>query len=179
METFVFIFFLIIVIGFLCSWIHDAFKSICAARWPTVFGTMNSYKIKEIRDSDEDSDEVIFLLNVDYSYEAPCQKYHGNRISFFNYGSPKSPKTYRLHQKLSRARIVKVRYNPKNPSESCLSYGLTQWAIETLMFFLMWLLLVSAFATLWMLFDKPELINRIEVLKENRQQQAEVAEKTR
>lgn len=175
MATFVFLFFLFIAIGFLCRWMHDAFKCIIAARWPTVIGTMNSYKIGEICDSDG----AVFSFNLSYSYEVLGLKYHGNRISFFNYGSSQSPKATRLHQKFSKARTVKVRYNPKNPSESCLSYGLTRSAVGVLVFFLMWLLLVSAFATMWVLYDKPELINRIEVLKENRQHRAEVAERVR
>lgn len=165
METVVFLFFLVIAVGFLCRWMHEAFKSISAARWPTVIGTMNSYKVGEIRDSNE----AVFSFNVNYSYEVLGQKYRGNRLSFFSFGSSRSPKNTRLHEKLSKARTVKVRYNPKNPSESSLSYGLTRSAIGVLMFFLMWLLLAAAFATFWVLNDKPELINRIEVLKENRQ----------
>ena len=101
---------------------YFVFKAKKALKWPTTEGTMNSCEIKEEVDSENSSRWIVV---TDYSYKVFGRTYHGKRIAF-NYGSnhPRE-KQLALYEKLSKAKTVRVRYNPENPSDSVLSYGLS------------------------------------------------------
>ena len=135
-----------------------------AADWPTVIGTMNSCEIEKKRDSAG----TIYQLQVDYSYEVSGQNYHGQRLAFGYSKSSRYDEHQPLYNKLSKAKTVLVRYNPVNPSESVLTYGVSEYIIYLMVKF--WVLFfIIAFIISGVLFLKMDLaeIDRIEVLAEN------------
>ena len=133
--------------GIICWGVYCVFKSQKASRWPFVLGTMNSCEIKKTSDVDGRT----YRVHVGYSYEVYGRQYHGDRIAFGYSGTNKRAEHAELYDKLSRTSNVIIRYNPSNPSDSVLTYGLNLSTIRILVFGIMWLLFVTGFTTLWTL----------------------------
>jgi len=140
---------------------YCVFKSQKAAEWPTVEGRINSCEIKEA----SHDEETKWRVYVNYSYNVFDQQHQGDRVAFgysesSGYGAHAS-----LHEKLSKARTVSVRYNPENPSESVLTYGLNRSTIMTLIFGLVWLVFTTGFTVIWTLsgMTDQKMVDRIEI----------------
>lgn len=144
--------------------INSIFTANKAADWPTVIGTMNSCEIENKRDSAGN----IYQLHLDYSYEVSGENYHGHRLAFGYSESSRYDEHLLLYNKLSMAKTVLVRYNPLNPSESVLTYGVSEYTVSRMLKF--WVLFfIIAFIISGILFLKTDMIeiDRIEVLEEN------------
>lgn len=145
--------------------INSIFTADKAADWPTVQGTMNACEIKETNNPDGNT----YQLHVDYSYEVLGQNYNGQRLAFGYSKSNRYDEHLLLYNKLSMAKTVLVRYNPVNPSESVLTYGVSEYTITQILKF--WVLFfIITFISSGILFLKTDMveIDRIEVLAENR-----------
>ncbi len=140
---------MLFAVGFgIIGWgVYCVFKSQKASCWPFVLGTMNICEIKKTGDVDG----ITYRVHVYYSYRVNDRQYHGNRIAFGYSGTNKHAEHAALYDKLSRASNVIIRYNPSNPSDSVLTYGLNLSTIRILAFGIMWLLFVIGFTALWTL----------------------------
>jgi len=140
---------MLFAVGFgIIGWgVYCVFKSQKASYWPFVLGTMNNCEIKKTSDVDGRT----YRVHVGYSYEVYGRQYRGDRIAFGYSGTNKHAEHAALYDKLSRASNVIIRYNPSNPSDSVLTYGLNLSTIRILAFGIMWLLFVTGFTALWTL----------------------------
>ena len=146
---------MLFAVGFgIIGWgVYCVFKSQKASRWPSVLGTMNICEIKKTGDVDG----ITYRVHVDYSYKVYGRQYHGDRIAFGYSGTNKHAEHAALYDKLSRASSVIIRYNPSNPSDSVLTYGINLSTIRILAFGIMWLLFMTGFAALWTLSSWPKV----------------------
>lgn len=143
--------------------INSIFTANKAADWPTVKGTMNACEIEKIRDSAG----TIYQLHLDYSYEVSGENYHGNRLAFGYSESRRYDEHLLLYNKLSMAKTVLVRYNPVNPSESVLTYGVSQYTVNRMVkFFVLFFIIVCILCGLLIFKTDMTEIDRIEILEE-------------
>lgn len=96
-------------------------KCLKVAGWRKVEGAMHACGIKESIDSEGGP---LWCLEVAYSYSVSGKQYNGNRIAYGYLKSDSHGEHLALYDKLSTVQTVIVRYNPSNPSESALTYGL-------------------------------------------------------
>jgi hypothetical protein len=137
---------MLFVVGFgIIGWgMYCALKSRIASNWPTVSGEIKSCEIKKTTDVDGDTYRVL----VSYSYEVFGRQYQGDRIAFGYSGTNSHAEHASLYDKLSMARKVAVRFNPSNPAESALTFGL-KMPMRVLVFGFMWVLFMTGFSILW------------------------------
>lgn len=142
-----FAFVAIFAIGFgIIGWgVYCVFRSRKASGWPSVLGTMNACEIKKT----SDVDGTTYRVHVGYAYEVYGRPYQGDRIAFGYSGSNKRAEHAALYDKLSMARYVGVRYDPSNPADSVLTYGLNLSTVRILVFGFMWVFFMIGFTALW------------------------------
>jgi hypothetical protein len=132
---------------------HSALKSRQAASWPSVEGTVAICRIGGGRGGN---------VEVSYSYVVRGERYSGDRIAFgdLGLGNP-----HPLYKKLSGAQTVAVRYDPANPEESVLSYGLNRSTLVFLILGSMFIVFAAGFISREMLFRKIDqtMLDGIEV----------------
>ena len=112
--------FYLVGFGMLGYSISSAQKSIQAAQWPSTMGTLSNVSLREKSDSDGSTYEV----RVEYSYSVMGQTYTSSRLAFGYTASSGKKQHQEVLQKLQNASIINVRYNPKNPATSVLSFGI-------------------------------------------------------
>jgi hypothetical protein len=71
-------------------------------------------------------------------------------------GSSERATHSQIYSKLKDAKLVTVRYDPANPSESTLSYGFHLSIKLMLAFAATWLAFTLGFSLLWWLFSQPD-----------------------
>jgi hypothetical protein len=109
--------------------------SIRAADWPTTPVRISQLEIKE----NWGDDSTTYRVEVEYRYVVNRVSYTGSRLAFGYTGdSNRAPHDEILH-KLKEAKVVAARYDPSDPSESCLSYGLHRSVLFKLVFAATWL----------------------------------------
>lgn len=151
MVCFVLFISLFYVVGFwlLGHGLWSARRSTQAAAWPTAPATITNLEMQTKSDSDGSTYEV----KVQYTYAVDGVPYEGSRLAF-GYGASSGPEAHQeIHRKLSEAKAVAVRYDPDNPSVSCLSFGLHRSIRITLAFGVTWLAFVIGFTIIWCLFS--------------------------
>ena len=125
----------------------SARRSTQAAHWPTTPGTIIEISVQENSNSDESTYEV----KVRYTYAVGGIAYEGSRLAF-GYGGSGGRATHdEIHRRLKDAKAVAVRYDPSDPSVSCLSFGLHRSIQTILVFAITWLLFVFGFTLLMLL----------------------------
>ena len=118
-----------------------------AAAWPTSPATITSLKVHEYSDGDDASYEV----KVQYTYTVDGAAYKGSRLAFGYTGNSEREAHEKIYGKLQHAKAVAVRYDPRDPSVSCLSFGLHRSILIMLAFAFTWLAFVFGFTLLmWM-----------------------------
>ena len=136
--------------GLLGHSIRSAWRSNRAVNWPTTPGTITQLLVVDNSDSEGSSFEV----KVQYTYTVDRVAYEGNRLAF-GYGSSSGREAHdEIHDKLKAAKSVEVRYDPADPAESCLSFGVHRSIQLTLMFSITWLAFVFGFTILIWLFSR-------------------------
>jgi hypothetical protein len=140
--------FYLVGFGLLGFGLWSARRSTQAAAWPTTPGTITQLSIQEHSDSEGTSYEV----KVQYQYTVDGIAYEGSRLAF-GYGASSGKEAHdEIHNKLKGAKIVAVRYDPSNPSVSCLSFGLHRTIQLTLAFAVTWLVFVIGFTLfIWLI----------------------------
>lgn len=140
--------FFLIGFGVLGYGIWSARRSTQAAAWPTVPGTITQLSVQENSDSDGNTYEV----KVRYMYKVDGVVYQGSRLAFGYAGSSGREAHDEIHRKLQGANTITVRYNPSDPSVSCLSFGLHRSIQVILVFAVTWLVFVLGLALfVWIL----------------------------
>jgi len=93
-------------------------KTVSAKSWPTAYAEIKEVGIKE----DDDSECPPYSVEVLYSFSVENRDYSGDTIAFgYRSDSIKYEVHAELFSKLRPAKVVVVRYNPKNPRESCIA----------------------------------------------------------
>jgi hypothetical protein len=153
--------FYVVGFGLLGFGVWSARRSTQAAGWPTTPATITNLEISESSDGDGTSYEV----KVQYSYTVDGVGYAGSRLAFGYSGSSGRDAHDEIYRKLKEAKTVAVRYDPTEPSVSCLSYGLHRSIQIMLAFAVTWLLFMFGFTMLFWLFSKRDgvLLNNLSV----------------
>jgi Protein of unknown function (DUF3592) len=112
--------FFLVGLGLLGYGIWSARRSTQAANWPTARGVLTNAVLKEESDSDGSTYEV----KVEYTYKVTDNEYHGSRLAFGYQASDGREAHAEILEKLKAAKSVDVRYDPKDPSSSALSFGI-------------------------------------------------------
>lgn len=136
--------------GLLGYGLWSARRSTQAAAWPTVPAKITSLELHENSDSEGSTYEV----RVQYSYAVDGVNYEGSRLAFGYAGSSGREAHEEIHRRLKEAKMVAVRYDPSEPSVSCLSFGLHRSILIVLAFAITWLLFVIGFTLLFWLFSR-------------------------
>lgn len=124
-----------------------------AKSWPTTPGRVENCTITESTDAES---ETSYTVEVDYSYTVNNRMYAGNRIAFGYSGSSGRPAHAEIAARLQNSRSVLVRYDPANPANAALSYGLNRSTIFTLLFGATWLVFTAGFAAMWFMFTRSD-----------------------
>jgi len=143
-------------VGFGQLWfgIKSAKESAQASSWPSVQGTITNVSLRE--DSDSDGDTT-YEVEVQYNYSVMGQNYTSSRLAFGYAASSVRQRHKDILDKLERASSVNVRYDPRDPSTSTLSFGIHSSIKLTLLFNIVWLLF--AFLAALMLWVSISTIN--------------------
>jgi hypothetical protein len=141
--------FYLVGFGILGYGVWSARRSTQAANWPTTPGTITQLSIQENSNADGSTCEV----KVQYTYTVDGIAYEGSRLAFGYSGSSGKEAHDEIHRKLKEAKGVTVRYDPSDPSVSCLSFGLHRTIQIMLAFAVTWLAFVFGFTVLWWLFS--------------------------
>jgi hypothetical protein len=97
--------------------------SMRAARWPTTPGTLANLELVE-RDND---DSRVYEVRVGYTYTVDGTLYEGDRLAYGYFASSRKDAHAEVFQRLKEAEQIDVRYDPSDPSSSCLSFGMNGW----------------------------------------------------
>jgi len=134
-----------------------------AQAWPSVPATLKSVELKENTGSDGSTFEVV----VDYAYAVGNRSYEGNTLSF-GYGASSGQEAHaQIYRKLQNARTVRVRYNPANPAQSTIGYGINRAHRIHMGFALTWTLFTIGFFGTCLAFASNDrrLLEAIEVIE--------------
>jgi hypothetical protein len=130
-----------------------AWCSTRAANWPTTPGTITHLAVEETSD-----EGTSYEVKVRYAYAVDGVCYEGDRLAF-GYGSSSGRRAHEeIHRKLQQAQQVAVRYDPSNPTVSCLSYGMHRSIWLGLAFSVTWLLFVFGFTVTMWLFSRGDSV---------------------
>lgn len=140
--------------GMLGFGLWGAWRSTQAGMWPTAPATITRLEVREDRDSDGSTYEV----KVAYTYKVDGLDYEGSRVAF-GYGASSGRRAHHeIYQRLKDAKAVSVRYDPADPSVSCLSFGLHRSILFVLAFAVTWLLFMIGFTMLYWLSSRPDTV---------------------
>jgi hypothetical protein len=147
----------------LWSAIDGMAKASRARAWPSVPATLKSVELKENTDSDGSTYGVL----VDYAYTVGNRTYGGSTLSYGYSASSGQEAHAQIYHKLQNARIVGVRYNPDQPEESTIGYGINRAHMIQMGFALTWTLFTVGFfgACLAFASNDRRLLEAIEVIE--------------
>jgi Protein of unknown function (DUF3592) len=139
----------------------DSWRSLRAASWPTTSGTIEEAKIH----AEFNNESMSHSLKVRYKYVVGGIEHEGTRLAFGYDGNCGLETHQQILDKLRAAKSIDVRYDPDDPANSCLSFGLHRSLKEMLAFAIAWLLFASWFHyAIWnMTFPDTVLIKNLSV----------------
>lgn len=126
---------------------HSWWKSSQVEHWPVADGEIIERDFSE----DSDSDGTTYRTVVRYRYTVAGRSYDADRIAYGYVGSSGRDAHQAIHDALSRSDRIGVRYNPGNPSESALAYGLNRSTVMLMVFGIVWTFFTLGLATLFWL----------------------------
>ncbi|MDR1497499.1 MAG: DUF3592 domain-containing protein [Puniceicoccales bacterium] len=139
-------------IGILGYGVYMLYQSQTASRWPTVEGKILECNVIESHRSGHSRGTThTYEAKVRYSYVVAGTQLEGSRIAFGYSGSSGEHVHNEIADRLRTSRAVMVRYDPNNPSRSVLSYGINRSTITSLVFGVMWLLVIIGFSAVCVL----------------------------
>lgn len=148
--------------GLLGAGLYDLRRSMRAAGWPIVPGAITRLELyRSVGSEGED-----FEVKVRYTYRVGGVEHEGSRLAFGYISTSGRDAHARIHRKLAETSAVAVRYDPADPSTSCLSFGPHRTIQSTLAFALTWILLMGGIAAQMWLFSRPDsvLLDNLTVL---------------
>lgn len=122
-------------------------KSSQVEGWPVTDGEV----IERDLGVDSDSDGTAYRAVVRYRYTVAGRSYESDRIAFGYAGSSGRDAHEAIHAALSRSDRIGVRYNPDDPAESALAYGLNRSTVMLMVFGIVWTFFTLGLATLFWL----------------------------
>jgi Protein of unknown function (DUF3592) len=126
-----------------------ALRSTQAAAWPLAEAAITNLDIHE----GSNDGSSAFEAKVLYTFRVNGVLHQGSRLAF-GYGASSGREAHdEIYQRLKNAKAVSARYNPVDPSVSCLSFGLHRSIQLKLAFAITWLLFVIGFSLLLWLFE--------------------------
>ena len=134
--------------------VRQGWQSVQAGNWPTTEGTLDSIHV--IKDEEADSDESRYALKTAYHYRIDDREYLGRRVAFGYDDAFLSKGHGSIYEKLKDAKLVTVRYDPRNPSSSVLSYGIHSKTMLGILFSLLWLAFFGGVATISWIDARPD-----------------------
>lgn len=137
--------FYLVGFGILGFGLWNARRSTQAAIWPTAPATIVQLDLQEGSDSEGGS---TYQVDVRYNYTVNGVMHQGNRLAFGYASSSDLASHQEILQRLKEAKEVAVRYDPSDPSVSCLSFGLHRSIQFMLIFGAAWLAFVFTFTLL-------------------------------
>lgn len=123
----------------------NTWRSTRAASWPTAPGTILDLSL----DTKPGEDQPTYEIKVKYAYSVDGIAYEGNRLAFGYASSSGYDAHQQIHRKLTGSREVLVRYDPSDPSVSCLSFGLHRSLQFLFAFAILWLGFIAGFTALY------------------------------
>lgn len=147
-------------LGLLAYVAYSAGKSKEASTWPVVEGRLLAANIQSSTDSES---KTTYGVKVSYEYVVDGTPYTGDRLAF-GYASSSGREAHQdILDKLRSGEVVEVRYSPRDPQNSVLSYGFHRSMQFMLAFGITWLLFTSGMAFMFWLFSKPDhvLLNNL------------------
>ncbi len=144
--------FLAIGLGILGFGVRSLMKSQQVEAWPKTWGTLLERALVE----SSDSDGTTYRVEVRYRYAVAGREYESDRIAFGYTGSSAHDTHRAIHEKLERGDAVQVRYNPADPAEAALVYGLHQSTIFMLIFGGVWTMFTLGLFSLFYLSARPD-----------------------
>jgi len=155
--------FVFVGVFLLASAISGLLKATKASAWPTVPAVLQSVDLKQ----ESDSDGTVYQAAVSYSYRVSGSTYTGTTVSFGYMATSGKEAHQEIFKKLKSAKIVEARYNPGDPGESCLAYGISRSHQIHMAFAVTWVLFVFGFFATTFLFGQSDsrLLNRIVVVE--------------
>ena len=129
-------------------------RSTDAAAWPTVPGRLTNCELN----CDHDTDGDTFQVQVRYEY-AVAGKDLSNDVLAIGYSASSGKSVHQeIFDRLDAADTVQVRYDPADPGNSVLSYGVHRSIQFLLAFAITWLLFVIGFTVLWWLSSRGDVV---------------------
>ena len=125
--------------------LRSVFRANQAKNWPTAKGTIESCRIEESSDSDGGTS---YKVEVRYLYAVRGRSYEGTRIAFGYSGSSGRAAHQEIADRLNASETVLVRYDPLQPANAVLAYGLNRSILLLLVFGVTWLLFTTGFSLL-------------------------------
>ncbi len=129
-----FLIFLAVGLGLVGVGLNAMWKSNQVSDWPTATGHFLERKLIE----DSDSDSTTYRVVVKYVYSVAGVDFQSDRLAFGYMGSSGHEMHQSILDKLLRGESVRVRYNPAEPSEAVLAYGLNNSMLSLIIFGAVW-----------------------------------------
>ncbi|WP_406693858.1 DUF3592 domain-containing protein [Singulisphaera sp. Ch08] len=133
-----------VVLG-MAAW--STYLSMLPKGWPTARGTMIELAMKRHQPGTERGN--FYRVTARYTYAVEGKRYEGTRIAFGYMMSGDRDEHAGIYRRLKASREVSVRYDPSNPTRSCLIYGVHGSIRDLYAFSAVWLTAVSGFAWLF------------------------------
>jgi hypothetical protein len=134
--------------------LRGAGRSMQVAAWPTTPATLTNLDLPEYADDDG----TTYAVEARYTYTVGGVAYEGSRLAFGYVASSGRVGHDEIYRRLKEAKAVAVRYDPSDPAESCLSFGLHRSIQIQFVFSVTWLLLTIGFTLLFWLFSRSDRV---------------------
>ena len=126
--------FLAVGFGLMGFGFHSMNMAKRAEHWPTTSGRI----VWSDFDIDSDSDGTTYRTKVKYEYNADGRNLVGEKIAFGYAGSSSEQYHRDIYRALGLNRSLAVRYNPANPEQAVLSFGVNNSIRTILIFGIVW-----------------------------------------
>jgi hypothetical protein len=133
-------------LGLLLYALWSAKRSNAAANWPTANGKITSCALSEKNDGDGGT---TYEVKVQYDYSVDGRNFSGSRLAFGYAGTSGKNAHQQIYKALRSARTVAVRYDPTDPANSTLSFGIHRSIRFQFAFAITWLAFVVGFTVIW------------------------------
>jgi hypothetical protein len=133
-------------IGILGYGLWSALRSRAAGSWPIAKGTFIHRALDERPGSEGGT---MYEVKVEYKYNVWGKDFIGSCLAFGYSASSGQEAHQRIFDALQKAKEVDVRYNPSDPAESTLSFGVHRSIQFFIAFGATWLAFVVGFTLLW------------------------------
>lgn len=155
-------FFYMLGFALLFCGLRNAQRSTEAASWPATPGTLTH--LTEHTAPSEEGDDA-YAVKVRYIYSVAGKAYEGSCLAFGYMATSNHDVHAAIYQKLKEAKTIDVRYDPSDPGQCWLSYGVHRSIQITLVFASFLLIVVTCFALLSILFAREDhvLLDHLQV----------------